>query len=191
MRQKELELTLIKERAEREKIEKQNLEALKMALEAEKRKIDDELAAERALGLDKDTLLDRSKKREAELEEELADLQGDAELLDSQLARAMELQKKHEENNADLRQQLDQAADYLMRLESEQTLWASKETDLSNQLSSAQDEIDTLRRDILDLEKAAEDLKALREQDLARAHDRSDTIVKELQGKLDVEVKTK
>lgn len=186
-----MELALIKERSEREKIEKQNLENLKMSLEAEKRKVDEELAAERALALDKDALLQRTVKREAELEEELADLQADAELLDSQLTRAMKLQKEQEEKNADLRQMFDQAADHLVRLESEQKLWVGKESELSGQLAAAQEEIDNLRREILALEKATEDLKALREQDLARAHDRNEVMVKELQGKLDIELKTK
>ncbi|KAF9006216.1 hypothetical protein BDZ89DRAFT_1233657 [Hymenopellis radicata] len=192
LRQKEMELALIRERSEREKIEKQNLENLKMSLEAEKRKVDEELAAEPALALDKDALLQRTVKREAELEEELTDLQADAELLDSQLTRAMKLQKEQEEKNADLRQMFYQAADHLVCLESEQKLWVGKESELSGQLlAAAQEEIDNLRREILALEKATEDLKALREQDLARAHDRNEVMVKELQGKLDIELKTK
>ena len=39
-----------------------------MRLEAEKRKVEDDLEAERALGVDKDTLLERSKNHELELE---------------------------------------------------------------------------------------------------------------------------
>ncbi|KIY70319.1 nonmuscle myosin heavy chain b [Cylindrobasidium torrendii FP15055 ss-10] len=189
LRQKELELKLMQERAEREKIEKQNLENLKMTLESEKRKIVDELEAERALGLDKDELLDRSKKRESELEAELADLQADAELLDSQLARAMDMQKKSEENHVRLRKEL--ADEYLAKLESEQAQWVAREDELNVQISSAQDELDALRISIETLEKSREDLKALREQDLARAQDRNDAIVKELQGKLDAEAKAK
>ena len=45
-----------------------------MRLEAEKRRIEDALEAERNLAVDKDTLLERSKKRELELEEEVAAL---------------------------------------------------------------------------------------------------------------------
>ena len=88
LRRKELELALIKERAEREQREKEALESLKMRLEAEKRNVED-LEAERALGIDKDSLLKRSKKRELELEDDVAALQSDLGTLDSQLDRAM------------------------------------------------------------------------------------------------------
>ncbi len=162
-----------------------------MALEAEKRKVDEELEAERALGLDKEALLERSKKREAELEEEVADLQADAELLDSQLERAMNLQKEHEEKYASLLQAFDQATSHAVRLEGDQKLLSARETDLTAQLAAAEEEIDILKSEIHELETSVENLKMLREQDLSRAHDRNDVVVKELQGKLDVEIKTK
>ena len=89
LRRKGLELALIKERAEREQREKEALESLKMRLEAEKRKVEEDLEAERALGIDNDSLLKRSKKRELELEDDVAALQSDLGTLDSQLDRAM------------------------------------------------------------------------------------------------------
>ena len=52
---------------------------------------------ERALVVDKDSLLERSKQRESELEEEITALQTDIATLDSQLARAMRLQKESED----------------------------------------------------------------------------------------------
>ena len=58
-------MALIKERAERDKQEREILENLKMTLEAQKRKVEEELEAERMLALDKDDLLER-------LEEDLA-----------------------------------------------------------------------------------------------------------------------
>ncbi len=48
LRAKELELALVKERAEHDKQEKEALAKLKMTLEASKRKVEDELEAERA-----------------------------------------------------------------------------------------------------------------------------------------------
>ena len=69
LRRKEAELALIKERAERDKREKEALEALRMNLENEKHRIEVDLEAERNLGLDKDVLLERSKQNELELEE--------------------------------------------------------------------------------------------------------------------------
>ena len=84
-------MLLVKERAERDKQEREALESLKMRLEADKRKVEEDLEAERALALDKDALLERSKKRESELEEEIAALQTDLDTLDSQLDRALKL----------------------------------------------------------------------------------------------------
>ena len=55
-------MALIKERAECEKHGKEALKSWKMSLEAEKRKVEEDLEAERALGVDKDSLK-RSKKR--------------------------------------------------------------------------------------------------------------------------------
>ena len=60
LRRKEAELILAKERAERDQREREALESLKMRLEAEKRKVEEDLEAERALGLDKDGLLERA-----------------------------------------------------------------------------------------------------------------------------------
>ena len=90
---------MIRERAEWDKQERETLENLKMTLEVEKWRIEDQLEGERALGLDKDTLLDRTKRRESELEEEVASLQADLETLDSQLDRA---QKESEDKVGDI-----------------------------------------------------------------------------------------
>lgn len=165
-----------------------------MSLEAEKRKLDDELEAERALTLDKDTLLERSKKREAELEDEIAEYQGDIDALESQLTRAMKLQKESEEKYLDLRHMFDQAAEHLVRLEAEQKEWTVKEADLTEQIGAASEEIEALHADLDQLRKVSDELKDLaiqREEDLGRTKDRSDVLIKELEGKLDVELRNK
>ena len=135
---------MIKERAEWDKQECEALENLKMTLETEKRKIEDELEGERALGLDKDALLERSKRREGELEEEVAALQADLDTLDSQLDRALKIQRESEEKNETLRMAFDQAADHLVRLESQQQEWVGREAELTELVAAAQQEI--LRR---------------------------------------------
>jgi myosin protein heavy chain len=187
-------LALIKERAERDKQEREALESLKMSLEAQKRKVEDELEAERALTVDKDALLERSKKREGELEDEVAALQADLDLLDSQLDRAMKLQKESEEKYDSLRTVFDQAAEHLVRLETDQKEWVSRDAELTDQLGLAQDEIDALRGDVDELRKLSEELKNLalqREEDVARAKERMDVAVRELEGKLNVELRNK
>ena len=52
-----------------------------MRLEAEKRKVEDDLEAERVLGVDKDALLERSKKHE--LERKVASTNDQDELVDA------------------------------------------------------------------------------------------------------------
>ncbi|KAJ7078394.1 myosin II heavy chain [Mycena crocata] len=192
LRKKEAELMLAKERAERDQQEREALESLKMTLEAEKRKVEEELEAERGLALDKDALLERSKKRESELEDEVAALQGDLDLLDSQLDRAMKIQKEGEEKHENLRLMFDQAAEHLVRLEAEEKEWATREVELNVQLGETQQDADTLRANLDELHKVSEELKNLalqREEDLARAKDRTDVTVKELEDKLENELR--
>ncbi|KAF5353873.1 hypothetical protein D9756_007302 [Leucocoprinus leucothites] len=194
LRKKELELTLIKERAERDKKEREALENLKMALESEKNKVEEALEAERALAMDKDALLERSKKRESELEEEVAALQSDLDLLDSQLDRAMKLQKESEEKYESLKEAFDQAAEHLVRMEAEQKEWAEREAELLEELTGAREECDTLLHNQEELRKVGEELKNIavqQEEDLGRTRERLDSSIRELEGKLESEQKAK
>ncbi|KAJ4474099.1 nonmuscle myosin heavy chain b [Lentinula edodes] len=194
LRRKEAELVLHKERAERDKQEREALENLKMTLEAEKNKVEDQLEAERALNLDKDTLLERSKKHEAELEEEVAELQADIDDLQSQLDRAMTMAKDSEQRHAEQRDMFDQAAEHLVRLENEQKQMRLHEEETLAELANQNEEIERLHNDLETLQKVSEDLKRLavqREEDLSRARDRTDIAVKELEGKLEVEMRNK
>jgi myosin protein heavy chain len=183
-------LALAKERAERDLKEKEALESLKMRLESDKKKVEGDLEAERALGLDKDILLDRSKRREAELEEEVLALQSDLDTLDSQLDRVMKLQKESDEKHEALKQAFDQAAEHLVRLETEQRNWGGRETELAEQLNDLQAEGDFLRAERDKLQKQGEELKNLvlqKEEDLGRSKDRMDATVADLTRKLTAE----
>ena len=162
-----------------------------MRLEAEKRKIEDTLQAERSLAVDKDALLERSKKRELELEEEVATLQGDLDTLDSQLDRALNMQKESEDKHEALRQAFDEAAGHLVRLEGEQQEWARREEELLKRLASTDRDQDELHRDRDDLQKEATELRrqlAQREEDLSRVKERMDTAISELDVKFGSEV---
>ncbi|KAK7434178.1 class II myosin [Stygiomarasmius scandens] len=194
LRRKEAELALHKERAERDRLEKEKLETLKMSLEAEKRKVEDQLEAERTLALDKDSLLDRSKKHEAELEEEVADLQADIDELQSQLDRAMAMHKESEKRHTELRQQFDEAADYMVRLETEKKQWALREDEAVAELAAAAEEIEELRSQMNALHAVGEELRNLaekREQDADKIKERTDVSIKELEGKLEVETRNR
>lgn len=192
LRRKDAELQLIRERAEWDKQEREALENLKMTLETEKRKIEEELEGERILNLDKDALLERSKRREAELEEEVVALQADLDTLDSQLDRALKIQRESEEKHETLRLAFDQAADHLVRLESQQQGWACKETDLMELVGAAQQEIEVLCDDKRELQKVSEELTSLvsqQEEDLARMKERMEVTVGELETKLSTELR--
>lgn len=194
LRKREIELHIARERAEREKKEKEALETLRMTLEAEKRRVEDQLASERALTLDKDTLLERSRARIAELEEEIEALQEDLASADSQVDKAMSLQKESDEKHASLRQAFEQAAEHLVRLEAEQKEWTAREIEVVEQLAAAEKEIELLRGDSEELQKVGEELKNLalqREEDIARTKERTDLAVQELEGKLKGEVQNR
>ncbi|KAI0666368.1 nonmuscle myosin heavy chain b [Trametes maxima] len=194
LRKKEAELLLAKERAERDQKEREALESLKMRLEAEKRKVEDDLEAERTLGLDKDSLLERSKKHELELEEEVVALQADLDTLDSQLDRALKLQRESEEKHKTLQQAFDQAAEHLVRLEGEQQEWHAREVDLAKQLDEALEDLDILAAEKEMLEKQADELKnvvAQRDEDVARAKERMEVTMSDLDTKLVAEQRNK
>jgi myosin protein heavy chain len=194
LRRKDVELQLAKERAERDQRERESLENVRMTLQAEKRKIIEDLEAERALALDKDAMLERSKKREAELEEEIVALHADLDVLDSQLDRALHLQKEGDEKHETLRVAFDQAAEHLVRMESQQNEWRAKEAELSDIVLTQESSMVQLQQEHQALQKANEDLRALvsqRDEDLARVKERSEASVSELQSKLGVEIRSK
>jgi len=194
LHRKEAELLLIKERAERDAKEKEALESLKIHLEAEKRKIEGALEAERNLAVDKDALLERSKKRELELEEEVAALQGDLDTLDSQLDRVLKMQKEGEEKHEALRQAFDEAAEHLVRLEGEQKEWAIREEEFLKRLASTGRNEDDLQRECSNLQKETTELRrqlTQREEDLSRTKERMDATISELDGKLSSEVQAR
>ncbi|KZS87343.1 hypothetical protein SISNIDRAFT_303444 [Sistotremastrum niveocremeum HHB9708] len=192
LRRKNAELLHAKERAERDQREKEALETLKMRLEQEKHKVEEDLEAERLLGVDKDALLERSKQREAELEEEILTLQADIETLDSQLDRAMEVQKSTEGRYETLKASFDLAADHLAKFENEGKEWSARELELQGELDQAQATIEAQTQQREDLEKISAELRLLvaeREEDLARAKERNEKMIAELEGKLAVEIK--
>jgi myosin heavy chain 9/10/11/14 len=187
-------LQLAEERAERERQAKEALETLKMTLEADKRRVEDELQAERNLGVDKDALLERSKRREAELEEEISAMQTDLEVLDSQLEKALERSKASEEKRESMREAFEQAAEHLVRLEMEQKEWEARENELLDQIAEADKEIELLRSGSSELQKVGEELKNLalqREEDVARTKERADVMLQEMEGKLRSETQSR
>ncbi|PWN52978.1 hypothetical protein IE53DRAFT_373275 [Violaceomyces palustris] len=110
------------------------LEALKFSLENEKKK-------------DKDQLLARSKERESALEDDLAAMQADIDLLDGQLERALAAQKLAEQGHNELKAAFDTAAEHLLRLENEQKIWKERELTLTRDVGKhSQDKEEIIRK---------------------------------------------
>ena len=185
---------MAKERAERDQQEKEALENLKMRLETEKRKIEEQLQAEIALGTDKELLLERSKNQEAILMEEIAALKADIDTLDSQLDRAMQSKAAADERYENLKSAFDQAADHLVRLEKEQMGWRKREEALEESRTRADADIDTLAEERNELRKSLESAQILltqREQELGRIKERMVIANVETEAKLTAATRTR
>ncbi|EPQ25836.1 uncharacterized protein PFL1_06511 [Pseudozyma flocculosa PF-1] len=194
LKRKQLELAMVTERAERDQKEREALEALKFTLESEKKKVEDELESERALLLDKDQLLARSKERESALEDDLAALQADVDLLDGQLEKAIASQKATEQAHQELQVAFDQAAEHLLRLEAEQKAWTQREATLTRDVGQHGQAADQLRADKQALQAERDELALKlreKEQDVERAQKRMAQAVAELEAKLADEVKAR
>lgn len=191
LRRKETELALAKERAEREKVEKESLQKLKMELEAEKRKVEEQLEAERALGVEKDRLLERSKKQESDLTDDVVALQLDLETVDGQLDRAMQLQKETEEKHRATQLKYEEAATHLRNLENAEASWREKEQELLSSIQRNESEMATLLSARDGLGKTRDELQQKvreKEEDIVRVRERMEQIVAELEGKLSAEI---
>lgn len=194
LRRKEVELALVRERAERDKKEKDALENLKMKLETEKKKVEEDLQAERDLALDKDRIIERSKAREAELEEDISSLQADIDQLESQLDRAVDSKRLVEEKYNSLKEAFDQAAEHLVRLEQEEKEWHAREKELMAEGKQKGEEWTVLMQSKQTLEKQYAEARATirnKEEDLKRLKERLEAAVAELEEKLASETKLK
>jgi myosin protein heavy chain len=194
LKRKEAELLLAKERSQRDVQEKQKLEELKASLETERRKVQEALDSERALNVDKDTLLARSKEHEAELEEELAAVQADLDTLDSQLERALEAQQAGESRYNELLAAFQEATDHIAKLESNIQAVKITEDSVSRELEAKDAQIVELANSKSALSSKVSDLsRAIREkeEDHERAKKRLQDTQAELQGKLSIVLKEK
>lgn len=199
LRRKETELALIRERAERDQQEKAALEALKMQLEQEKRKVEDALEAERDLALDKEQILERSKARESQLDEELAEreqeitaLQADLDELGARLKASMESEQNLQDEYMILEAAFEEAKENISHLEAAEKDWTLKEKSLFGEKTEREREWEAVRerRDIL--EKESEELRRAlqeKEEDLDRIKKRMDSAVADLEAKLASESK--
>ncbi|MCO5585361.1 hypothetical protein L7F22_039294 [Adiantum nelumboides] len=194
LKKKQAELAMITERAERDQREKEALEALRFQLENEKKKVEGELHSERALLVDKDQLLARSKERESALQEELQAMQADIDQLDNQLERAIAGQRTAEQARDELKVAFDAAAKHLQDLDAKQNAWEQREMDLMSNVDRHSEEVEKIRAERAALQKERVDLDRLvqaKEQDIERMQVRMREAVAELERKLTTEAKNR
>ena len=102
--------------------------------------------------------------------------------------------KESEEKHKTLQQAFDQAAEHLVRLESEQQEWHEREVKLNKELDEALEDLDILAAEKEILEKQGEELKNLvaqKDEDLARAKERMEVTMSDLDTKLVAEQRNK
>ena len=165
-----------------------------MQLEQEKRKVEEQLEAERAFALEKDALLERSKKQEGELEEEILAMQADLEAVDSQLERALAGHKAMEENFRVAKMNFEEASQHLQRLEGAEREWKVKEVELGEALRKATMELEDLAHAKDDLGKTEDDLRRSlkeKEEDISRVRERLESTIGDLEAKLSQTVKAR
>ena len=106
------------------------------------------------------------------------------------LRHAVLVQKESEEKHKTLQLAFDQAAEHLVRLEGEQQEWHEREVKLNKELDEALEDLDILAAEKEMLEKQGEELKNLvaqRDEDLARAKERMESTMSDLDTKLSAE----
>ncbi|OCF57867.1 myosin heavy chain [Kwoniella mangroviensis CBS 10435] len=187
---KQAELAMAKERAERDEMEKKKLEELKASLVAEKTKVEGDLSSERELGREKDRMLERSKAREAELEEKIKELEGDIDLLDSEREKASTqadlAKEKLSKVQADFEALVEQAA----MLEKQGSIWQKREAELLKDSKERSNVYSRLEKEKVELQNKVEDLKrevTQKEEALKRAKDRAEANSMEMEKRLQLE----
>lgn len=135
MKRRAEELVAAKEKAEKEEHERERLQVIQMALEATQHELEESLASERSRGAEKEALLLRSKERECELEEDLALVRSDLDVVDSQLERALEVKSNLERRVIDLDDAVANSNALIATLQAEQRSWKAKEAELASQTS--------------------------------------------------------
>ncbi|KZT51923.1 putative nonmuscle myosin heavy chain b [Calocera cornea HHB12733] len=196
IRKKDAELAAIRERAEKEKRENAALEATILQLQAEKKKVEDELESERQLGLDKDQQLTRSKARECDLGDDVAALQIDFDNLEAELARVTEAKKTSDNNLETLALAHEDAKIRLAAYEEQQREWRKKEGKLVEDLRKRSSDCSTLEKRRDELEKIVHDHETAllaRENDgeVARLKEHMDKAAADMEKKLSAEIQTR
>ncbi|EIW68985.1 hypothetical protein TREMEDRAFT_68898 [Tremella mesenterica DSM 1558] len=187
---KQAELTMAKERAERDEAEKRRLEDLRVAMIAEKQKIEVDLEAERQLARDKDRMLERSKQREAELLEKISELENDIDILDGDREAALREAEKAKRQVAQMQLDFDQLVEQASLLEKEGSAWRQREAELLRETKDRSQGLAKVEKDRVALEQTVDELKReveKKEETSRRTKERADMSILELEKRLQLE----
>ncbi|KAJ3333752.1 hypothetical protein HDU76_004248 [Blyttiomyces sp. JEL0837] len=182
------------EKAKKEKDEKNKIEALRVALEAEKRRIEELLIQEKNAAADQAEILSRVQRREVDLTEELAKLNLYLEEKDIENENLTKLRKSLETDARSLREQIELEKLNNSKLEREKSLREQRLKDLENEIGQASEAIRKLETDKKSLEQQMGDLQTQLDNssdqntDLSRSQARLKATIAELEQKLENEV---
>ncbi|GAA5911310.1 hypothetical protein JCM6882_002344 [Rhodosporidiobolus microsporus] len=192
LRRKEEELAAAKKRAEEEEAERARLEQLRVDLERAQEEMSRSLEAERTLNEEKESLLVRSKEREAALQDALAAAEQDYDTVSVQLDRAMEAKSGAEERLAGLNDAYANQNKLVETLQAAQAAWKAREVELASQTSVQTAEWERVQADkeknaalVLDLKRQLAEVQ----QDRRREQERLNESLKSLEGRLATETK--
>lgn len=187
---KRAELAMAKERAERDEAERIRLEELRAGLVGEKEKMERDLEAERGLGREKDSMLERSKAREAELLEKIEELEKDIELLDKERQQAVITADKIKEKLAQVQGNFEALVEQASMLEKQGSDWQKREAELLKDSKERVSAYAKIEREKKDLEGKVEELErevSSKEEVMKRLKERLEASGMEMEKRLALE----
>lgn len=187
---KRAELAMAKERAERDEAERIRLEELRAGLAGEKEKMERDLEAERGLGREKDSMLERSKAREAELLEKIEELEKDIELLDKERQQAVITADKIKEKLAQVQGNFEALVEQASMLEKQGSDWQKREAELLKDSKERVSAYAKIEREKKDLEGKVEELErevSSKEEVMKRLKERLEASGMEMEKRLALE----
>ncbi|KAI8450264.1 myosin type-2 heavy chain 2 [Phakopsora pachyrhizi] len=193
LRKKMNELNQLKEKNEKERLEKERIEGLKNAIEIEKQRVESQLEQERLLSLSKEEQLVRSKEMEIALVEELETTRKELEALEDSLEGELRLHELTKSRLAEMNKQMGDLNVKIQGFEAELSASVENEQSLKLKISDQQRLIQQLETEKADLNKTFEDLKRQQsesEEDLQRSERRMKAMIADLEGKLEFEIQT-
>jgi len=169
-----------KERAERDEKEKASLENLRLQLESDKKDIEADLEAERAIRLNEAEVHGRTV---VQCQSEIQDLKSDMDVIADQLERAMEAKTVAEARSLQLRNEFDELAGAVEELEEDRKVLREREGVLLGEVKSRTEGSQKLERERDGLKSLVAELERkvkAGEEDLGKAKARVGALEKEL-----------